>query len=265
MRRLGKFPLEEPHETKALRRKSAESPNDVAAQIAFGIALSQSGCTYEAAAILRPLRPHWKSSDVENSALIALEAQTWWNKHWQEFAKHKHAENKDAALTLLGDRAVLYWDLPPLLVHLGDFAASDGQLELANHLYRRVFYLSQRGLPKMNMAPFAYVAQAALVETLLRSGKPAEALERHRTIIPNPGNAMAHEIQYAKLLVATRNFDEAMRQAASTIITAKKHRSGYSRVTRLAFIEKAPELAPLRKRADWSAMLNDPVTYLRNS
>ncbi|MDH3703783.1 MAG: hypothetical protein OEU46_21000, partial [Alphaproteobacteria bacterium] len=263
MLRLRDFSLEEPSETAALRRKCAERPNDVSGQIAFGVALSRSGCTYEASAILRPLRAQWKSSDDEQPARIALETQTWWNKNWRAFAQFKHAGNKEAALQLLGDRAVLCWDLPPLLVHLGDFAAGDGQFDLANHLYQRVAYLSQRGLPKMNMAPFAYVAQASLVETLLLSGKPGEALERHRAITPNAGNAMAHEIQHLKLLVATQNFDEAMRQAASTIMTAKKHRSGYSKVVRMEFIETAPELAPLRDRSDWTGMLNDPSSYLK--
>ena len=265
MLRLHAFPLNEPREIDALRRESTAAAGDVSVQIALGIALSGAGCTYEAAALLRPLRSRSKSTDAADQALLALEAQTWWNKNWREFVHLKRGGNSDAALELLADRAVLFWDMPPLLIHLGDIAVKDGRFELANHLYQRVFNLAQRGLPKMNMAAFEYVSQAAMVETLLLSGKADEALERHRAITPNPGNAMAHEIQYTTLLVATFNLDAAMRQAASTLITAEKHRSGYSREIRTRFIEAAPELAPLRERADWGAMVKDPLGYLRGA
>lgn len=265
MLRLQSFPLEELGDIAALRGQCAVSPDDVAAQVALGVALSNAGCTYEAATILRPLRSQWVSSPSSEQARFALEAQTWWNKHWREFAQFIHAGKRGAALKLLGDRAVAYWDMPPLLIHLGGFAVEDDRLELANHLYQRVYDLSQRGLPKMNMTAFEYVAQAALVDTMLLSGRPAEALERHRAITPNPGNAMAHEMQHIKLVVANLQFDLAMRQAASILITAEKHRSGFSKTMRLDFIKTSPELAPLRERADWSAMLDDPVAYLRGS
>lgn len=263
MLRLETFPLEESGEIGALRKRCAVGPDDASAQVALGIALSCAGCTYEAAAILRPLRSAWKSSAAAGQARFALDAQAWWNKHWRAFAQLKRAGKRDAALGLLGDRAVAYWDLPPLLIHLGDFAAEDNRLELANHLYQRVYDLSQRGLPKMNMAAFEYVAQASLVETLLRSGQASQALERHRAITPNPGNAMAYEMLQIKLLVATSDFDLAMCHSARAIITAQKHRSGFSKTMRLDFINAAPELAPLRQRPDWSVMLNAPDAYLR--
>lgn len=265
MQRLLEFALEEPSDIEALRRKCNAAPGDIDAQIAFGFALSQSGCTYEAAVVLRPLRSAWKSSDAAEPARAALDAQGWWNKNWREFAQLKRAGKRHAALELLGDRAVQYWDLPALLVHLGDFAAEDGQLELAEHLYRRVGYLSQRGLPKMNVAAFEYVAQASLVDVLLLNGKPAEALEQHLEITPNHSNVMAHEMQHAKLLVATGDLDAAMRQAAAMIVTANKHRSGFSKTMRLDFVEQATELAPLREHADWAHMNNDPAAYLQGS
>jgi len=109
------------------------------------------------------------------------------------------------------------------------------------------------------------VAQASLVDVLLLNGKPDQALEQHLETMPNQSNVMAHEMQHAKLLVATGNFDEAMQQAAAMIITANKHRSGFSKTMRLDFVEQAPELAPLRERADWTQMHNDPATYLQGS
>ena len=87
-------------------------------------------------------------------------------------------------------------------------------------------------------------------------------LEYHRAIRPNHGNVMAHELQRIKLLVATGNLDEAMREAASTMITASKHRSGYSKKMRLDFIDRSPELAALRERSDWRALLDDPAAFL---
>ena len=265
MQRLLDFPIEEPDHIEKLRAKSVKEHEDVASQIALGAALSLSGCSYEAASILRPLRKHWKLTDASAQAQAALDAQSWWKKNWREFVQQKRAGNKDAALDMLSDRSVHYWDLPPLLVHLGDIAAHEGQLELARHLYQRVYYLSQRKLPKMDMKAFEYVAQAALADILLRSGKPAEALEMHRAVRPNPGNAMAHELQFIKLLVATDTLDEAMRQAASTVITANKHRSGYGKTMRLEYIDQSPDLTPLREHNDWPVMLNDPVGYLKGS
>ncbi|MEM7221491.1 MAG: hypothetical protein AAF495_00840 [Pseudomonadota bacterium] len=263
MKRLLDFPLAEPEEIAALRRAAAAAPKDPDQQVAFAAALSRAGCTYEAAHLLRPLRSHWKGSDLEAVARAALEAQSWWNKNWRDFAQRKQAGDWTGALALLGDRAVDFWDLPPLLIHLAGFAEDDGELALADHLYRRVLGLAERGLPKLNMTSFIYVAEAGLVEILLARGQAQEALARHRALTPNPGNAMAYELLTLKLLVATGAHEAAMVQAATTLTIAKKHRAGYSRALRLDFIEKAPELAPLRKRADWRELLEDPGAYLK--
>jgi len=112
------------------------------------------------------------------------------------------------------------------------------------------------------MEAFAYVSQAALVDILCRKGDAAAALERHLAIVPNSGNAMAHEIQHAKLLVAAGQLDEAMRKAASILVTATKHRTGYSKDIRLDFVTTSPALAPLRQRADWQSLIDDPAAYL---
>ena len=43
----------------------------------------------------------------------------------------------------------------------GDIASAKGEFALSNHLYERVHYLARRGLPRINMEPFEYVAPAA--------------------------------------------------------------------------------------------------------
>jgi hypothetical protein len=265
MLRLQSFPHKEPPNIQKLRRAAAAAPRDYDAQIAFALALSRAGCTYEAATILRPLRVHWKSHEGSQFAKHAIDAQSWWNQNWRTFAQLRQSGRNVAALALLDERATHYWDLPSLLMHLGEIAADDGQLDLASHLFQRVSNLSERGLPKMNMAAFAYVSQAALVDVLAKQGDAVAALAQHRAITPNPGNAMGHQIQQAKLLVAVGHLDEAMRTVASILVTATKHRTGYSKDMRMEFVKSSPHLAPLRRRVDWKAVLRDPDTYLREA
>ncbi len=265
MQRLIKFPLKDTPDVERLRRTAKASPCDGDAQIALALSLCGAGCTYEAASILRPLRSHWKSTADGQLANRAIESQAWWNKNWREFVLLKNSGQQQDALALLGDRSPHYWDLPHLLVHLGDIAAENDQLALASHVYRRVTYLSERGLPKLDMASFAYVSQAALIDVLCKSGDASAALKRHRALTPNFGNAMAHEIQHVKLLVAAGNLDEAMLQAAALLVTANNNRTGYSKDIRLAFIKSSPDLQPLRGRADWTIMQRDPDAFLRTS
>jgi hypothetical protein len=264
MLRLQSLPQKEPRHIQQLRRKAEAAPSNKDLQIAFALALSRAGCTYEAASILRPLRSHWVSSERATLARAAVDAQAWWNKNWKAFVHLKRSGKTADALALLGDRVTHYWDLPPLLMHLGEIAADDDHLELASHLFRRVFTLSERGLPGMKMEAFAYVSQAALADVLCKTGDAAAALDWHRNIVPNAGNAMGYEIQQARLLVAAGHHDDAMRAAASILVTAEKHRTGYSRDLRLEFIKSSPDLAPLRRRADWKMLQKDPVAYLRN-
>ncbi len=263
MQRLQSFPLNEPTKVKKLRRAAAAVPHDHDTTMTFGLALCEAGCSYEAASFLRPLRSHWKASEQATAAQAALDAQAWWNKHWKNFVQLCNSGKPDAALALLGARAVHFWDFPPLLMHLGEIAAKRGHLDLANHIFTRVANLAERGLPKMNMAAFTYVAQSAIIDVLCKQGHAAAALDRHRAIEPNPGNAMAHEIQHTQLLVASGHLEEAMRQVARSLVTARKHRTGYSRMLRVDFIDHAPELAPLRCHSGWKQLLQDPETYLR--
>jgi hypothetical protein len=102
------------------------------------------------------------------------------------------------------------------------------------------------------------------VDILSRQGNAVAALDRHLAIIPNPGNAMGHEMQHARLLVAAGHLDQAMCKAASILVTARKHRTGYSKELRMAFINASPDLTPLRGRADWKELLQDPDGYLRS-
>ena len=255
MERLLAFSLKEPAATKRLRRKAEANPEDHAAQIALGLALAREGCTYEAAALLRPLRKSWSKSEGAGAAKVALEAQTWWSKNWREFAQLRQAGKTRAALKMLGDRAVNYWDFPPLLAHLAHIADDNANLDLAEHLYQRIADLAKQGLPKMEMASFEYVSHAGLTGILSKRGDHERALKRHRAAKPNPGNAMAHEMQMAILLVAADKHDEAMHVIATMLATATNKRSGYSKDIRLDFIQNAKEIAPLRKRKDWSELL----------
>jgi tetratricopeptide (TPR) repeat protein len=265
MHPLQSYPLREHRRVAALRRKATAAPSDGALQLALGLALAQAGCSIEAAAILRPLRARWKGTADAPSVQAALDAQAWWNKHWRDFVRLKAAGRTAETLDLLGRRAVHYWDLPPLLMHLGDIAAAAGQLPLAVHLYQRVSELAQHSPQGSEQLAFTYVTSAAHVDVLLQQGDVATALAQHRAIRPNAGNALAHELQQARLLVAAGQHDEAMRHLAAMLRTATRERSGYSRRIRLDFVDASPALAPLRKRPDWQALLADPATYARRA
>lgn len=261
MHRLLDFPLVEVDEITALRLALSASPDDPDLKIPLGFALANAGCTYEAAHLLRPTRKMWKAHPQADLGTAALSAQTWWNKNWRDFARLRHDVGKEAVLNLLGDRAVEYWDLPPLLMHLGSFASEDQELDLARHIFQRVLDLARRGLPKMKKEAFLYVSQASLIDVLLKHGEPCKALEEVRTLSHNPGNAMAHELLTIRVLVANDLLDDAMCQSAKLLVTAEKHRKGYSKSIRQEFITSSEELADLRKRPDWDAMLADPAGY----
>jgi hypothetical protein len=49
------------------------------------------------------------------------------------------------------------------------------------------------------------------------------------------------------------------------LVTANKHRTGYSKEMRVAFINAAEDLKPLRERADWNDLLTDPDGYVREN
>lgn len=265
MRELLALPVDDPPEIAALKRAAEQEPGDDVSVVAYGLALARSHCGYQAARVLRPLRKLWKDSPDATVAQAALDAQTWWNKTWKDFAALSRAGEHAAALELLGDRALCFWDFPPLLAHLTRFSITSGDFELAENIARRIHLLSQQGVPKINMAAFAYGSQEDLIEILWRRGDPAGALERHRKLEPNPGNAMAYEIRRAELLVAAGHADEAMRQVATILQTARNERKGYSREVRLDFVDNAPELAVLRDRDDWAAMHLDPGAWLKVS
>ena len=167
------------------------------------------------------------------------------------------------ALEILGTRAIQYWDLPPLLMHLGDIAADDGKLDLAEHIFQRIFDLAQRGLPVMPMQAFLYASQSSLIDVMLRRGRAAQALDRLQALAPNPGNAMAHEMLRIRVLVANEQLDQAMSEVAQSLVIAAQRRKGYSKEMRLDFIYGAPDLDPLRARSDWQNMLDDPAGFGR--
>ncbi len=262
MHQLGDYPLEDPPRVARLRTASATAADDADAAIALGVALSHAGCNYEASFRLRPLRATWKATPVEAQATASLAAQAWWNKHGLEFARLKGAGDRAGALTLLDTRATDYWDQPPLLMHLSEFAAEDLEYDLAAHLLHRVAILADRGLPKMDMSAFAYVPRAGLVDLLLQQGQAADARAAYGKLTPNPGNAMGHQILGIRTLVAVGEDDQAMVETAELLITAEAKRTGYSKEIRLDFVESSADLDGLRACPDWQAMLDDPRSFL---
>ncbi len=262
MERLIGFPLIETTEIAVLRDQVRTAPGEGAAEIALGRALTGQGCTYEASALLRPWRSVCKTSPEAETAKAALAAQTWWRKNWRDFAQLKQAGRREEALTLLGDRAVLFWDLPPLLMHLGGFAAETGRFDLAEHIFQRISDLAKRGLPRMNMTAFAYVAPASLVEVMARRGKVEGSLALHRDLTPNPGNAMTHEIQMIRLLARAARIDDGLSAVAQMLVTAMTSRKGYGREMRLDCADNDADLAPLRAHSDWAELRANPKAYL---
>ncbi len=260
MEQLLERPLTEAAAIGALRKAARDS---IEAQAALGVALAEAGCSYEAALNLRPTRMHWKGTPGEAAARQALDAQAWWNKEWRQFAQAMQAGERDTALALVGDRAEMFWDFPPLLTHLAQTAKAAGQLDLARHLFQRVRDLAERGLPKMEMGAFAYVSRAGLIDVMIMQGEIAQALEDYAALEPSPGNAMSHEIQGARLLALAGQEDGAMVAIADMLVTASKKRDGYSAEIRMDFIDNAAELAPLRARSDWTLMRADPAGYAR--
>lgn len=258
------LPLQDSKAITKLRRQTVAAPGDEQSRIALGFELALAGCTYEAANILRPLRSRWKESRFGPSAREAIALQAWWSGHWKQLISLKRTRQYDAVKALIGDRSSRLWDLPPFLIHLGEILADEDEFDIADHLFNRVHYLSQRGLPKMNMNAFAYVSQAALIDVLCRKKDFAAALHQHRELVPNAGNAMAHEILRARLLVFAGRHDEAMQTMASIITIGRQFRSGYSRRLQEQFVAKSTELDPLRERADWQQMVQDPRAYLSN-
>ena len=265
MHDLLEFPVEDPPRIAMLREAAERSPDDDATQIEYGFALVRAHCGYQAARVLRLRRKLWKDDASAAEALAALDAQSWWNKNWKLFAQASQQGKDDEALELLGDRHRQLWDYPPLLMHLSRFAIARTEYDLAENIARRIYLLSQQGVPKINMVAFEYGSQEDLIEILWRRGDPKSALEQHRKLEHNPGNAMAFEIRRAELLVAAGFPDDAMLQVAAILRTARKERKGYSREMRLDFVDNAPELSLLRKRDDWATMHRDPAAWLKVS
>lgn len=258
------YPLKETSKIVKLREvaEASGADDDV---IVFGMALAKTGCTYEAASLLRPKRAKWKNWPDAPTGKTALDVQSWYNKNWKQFARLKQAGQMEEALELLDGRASQFWDHPPILMHLGGFAMDQGKLDLAEHIFRRISYLADRGVPKINMVAFVYGAQAALLDVLSLRGDSKKALKLWRDLEHNPGNAMAQQLQGARLMVAAGESRMALRQVADIILTAEQARRGYSRDIRLEFVENSSDLSALRKHKDWAVMRADPVAYVAST
>ncbi|NNE82293.1 MAG: hypothetical protein HKN18_18640 [Silicimonas sp.] len=229
----------------------------------LGLALARAGCSVEATYHLRPTRKDWKENEHADEGKAALETMTWWNKSWRDVAQLVQSQRYDEALGLLRDRVERLWDQPPLLLHLAGIARETKKLHLARHLLGRVVYLCDRGLPKTKMTAFRYAAEAGLVDVLIEDEDIPAALNAYKALTPNPGNAMSHELQGASLMALSGHDDAAMAGIAQILLTANRDRTGWSSDIRRDFVERAPELAHLRNRADWSDMSRDPASYLK--
>ncbi|MEM7058933.1 MAG: hypothetical protein AAF557_15200 [Pseudomonadota bacterium] len=258
------FSLKEPPKIARLRAL-VKSAQDDDAVIALGVGLAKVGCSHEAAILLRPKRAKWKDHPDVAVCTAALQVQTWYNKNWKQFAGLKQAGDIDAALRMLDGRAKHFWDHPPILMHLGGFAVDRSKLDLAEHIFQRIGYLAERGVPKINMTAFVYGAQAALLDVLSLRGKSKTALSLWRKLEHNPGNAMARQLQGARLMTAAGESREALRQVADIIVTAEQGRRRYGRDVRLDFVENSPDLAALRKHKDWATMRSNPVGYVAST
>ncbi len=115
----------------------------------------------------------------------------------------------------------------------------------------------------MEMKAFAYAADAHLVDVRAARGNFDGALAAYDTLTPNPGNAMAHQIQGAHLAALAGHDDAALSRIAEIIVTAESERKGYSRDMRLKFVDNDPALAALRERSDWAALRSNPKAWLR--
>lgn len=257
MHRLTEYTVQDSDEISALRCDLEAEDR----QVALGLALAKAGCSYEAAHFLRPTRKRWAGGPEADVAATALAALTWWNKTWRDIARSMQNNHAEAALKLVGDNLVHQWDQPALLLHLSSIARDRQDWPVARHLLDRVVYLSDRGLPKVDMAAFAYAASAGLLDVLAASGDTAAALAKYHALAPNPGNAMAHQILGARLLALAGHEDAAMAALADILVTARSARKCYSRDIRENFVLSAPELTKLRERPDWARLLDDPVAY----
>ncbi len=253
MANLSDLPLEDPPGLVSARKSGG---------VVLGMALARGGCSVEAAFILRPLQKDWSKGDEAALGKAALKAVAWWNKHWRDFARAMHADQFDKAQDILGDRAATLWDQPALVAHLGRLHRVAGNTALARHLFARLEYLSQRGVPKIDMGAFAYVAAAGLIDVLCDEQAYDAALEAYGAIAPNLGNIMAHQIQGARLLALADRSDDAMRALAELLITAEQRKKGWSGQIRRDFVNTAPELQALRSRPDWEGLLKAPAEYL---
>ncbi|MGI9388688.1 MAG: hypothetical protein ACR2O1_01415 [Boseongicola sp.] len=261
MHRLLELPVADTAEISELRRtlKTEEQ------KVALGLALAGEGCSLEASFYLRPTRKIWSGGPDADNANAALAAQSWWNKTWRDIARAMQSGQVDAALKLIGDNAVHQWDQPALLLHLASIARDRNELGFAGHLLQRVLYLADRGLPKTEMSAFEYVARAGLIDVLAASGKLNEALDEYEVLSPNHGNAMAHELQGARLLALAGRDDAALAAIAAILVTARAARAGYGREIREDFVAKAPELTKLRDHPDWAELLDDPASFAKRT
>ena len=257
---LPPLPIEDPAPIPALREAHAAASTDATA-IALGRALGAAGCGYEAGVLLRSRRAQWRDEDWAEETKEWLAANTWWNQQGCEVAMARQEGRHEAALALIDDRAALLWDFPPLLAHLEAIARAAGDWRAVAQLDGRIAYLCERGLPKLPLEAFRYLAAAGLLEARAELGEPREALAEMEQLEYHTGNQHHYQMHLAELTVLAGDPDLAMRRVADTLVTAGR-RKGYSKTLRETWVARAPRLAPLREREDWAGMVADPKGWL---
>ena len=234
--------------------------------LALGLALGRAGCGHEAALLLRPIKKSWQHEPVAREINAWLEAQTWWNAQWQVFAAAVNRQRIAQAERLLGGRARYRWDFPPLLMHVGNLAAARGERRLAMHIFRRVLYLVDRGVPKLpGLASFEYGALARLLELQADAGDVAGARRAYATMRHNPGNEVGYRMLGAYLLAKSGQLKPALARIADVMRPGKAKRNGWGKTYRESWLAKLAAIAPLRNHPDWKPMLKNPVAYLEQS
>lgn len=248
-----------PHITRA-RRALTSQPEDDAVRLRLGHALASEGCGYEAARILRPLRARWRDEPWAPDADRCLAAMAWWNREWRDFARARHESRVTDALAMVADHAPALWDHPPTLEHIGSLARHVRAWPLAEHAYARIAWLCERGVEKIALEPFRYLAAAHLLEIRAVTGDPQGALSDFRRLEPNPGNRHHHDMLLGDLLILAGEHDQAMTHVAH-VLTGVERRSGWGRQQREAWAHSWERLDPLRARDDWAALIDDPKGY----
>ncbi len=263
VKNLLRHAIEDGSRIQRLRTALGPNPSDEDA-LALAEALAKAGCGHEAAPLLRGRKKIWSKLPWASEAEACLAATAWWNREGRDMAMARQRGEDDLALAILAGHKAYLWDHPPTLSHLVAIARRRGDLELYGHLVERMVHLCERGVARMSMKAFEYMAQADRIEVQALRGDPAGAVQAFLHLKPNTGNRMHYDLRLGELQVMAGDHSSAMRTMAKVLADAEQ-RSDYGRDVRLNWISDSERLEPLREREDWGVMMEDPKGYLRET